>query len=84
VSVFSEIAAEAETFKTKLAADAGHLLGEFEALWGKLTDQAMTDGADVIKKVEPVAAAAEADAAGLAGEAVAGAEGIVDPAKPSA
>jgi hypothetical protein len=88
MSVFSAVAAEVETFKTKLAADAGHLLGEFEALWDKVTGSAAADAADIAKQAEtaagPVVATAEADAAALASEAVAGAEAAAAPPKPTA
>ncbi len=84
MSVFATAAADIEAFRNKLTADAQHLIGEFEALLGKLKGDAEQDAADVVKKIEPVVAEAEADAGALASEAVSGAEGIVDPAKPSA
>lgn len=88
MSAFSTIATEISDFEAKLRDAAAHdvtvLVDDFRALVAKLTGSAKEDVAALSEQAAPVVAAAEADAAALAGEAVAGAEGIVNPAKPSA
>lgn len=85
MSILSSLGDEIQAFKTKLSSDASHLLAEFESLIGKLGGQAKTDAAQVAQEAQPVIATAEHDAAALATEAVAGAEGIAaGGAKPSA
>ena len=81
---FSALDTEIHDFESRLHADAGHLVDEFRALIGKLTGQAEADAVDIAHQAAPVVAAAEADAAALASEAAAGAEGIVNPPKPGA
>lgn len=84
MGAMSELHIEIDQFLGRLGADAGHLLEEGKALFAKLLGEAEADAADLASQEKPVVAAAEADARALAQEAVAGVEGIVDPAKPSA
>lgn len=88
MSVFTTVAAEITAVEAKLRAEIPaeyhHIVDELKALAEKLTGQAEADAADVAHRAEPVIAAAETDAAAVAGEAAAGVEGIADPAKPSA
>lgn len=84
MSALSNLATEISDFEHRLGTDASHLVDEFKALIGKLTGQAEADAADIAHQAQPVIATAEGDAQTLAGEAVSGVEGIVDPAKPTA
>jgi len=74
MSALSELHVKAEEFKTKLTADASHLVDEFEALLHTLLGQGETDAKTVAVEAEtaaaPVVKTVESDAAALGESAV--------------
>ena len=88
MSAMSQLHAKVEDFKSKLSAEAAHLVAEFESLAHELLGQGVADGEQLATEAEtaakPVEQAAEQDADTLAQTAVAEVKADVPTSAPSA